>query len=377
MADASKINNIETGDIAQVNNVDSNNIERVLNVEVNFSKVPIGLIIPFNDISIPSGWERFSNADDKMIIGAGNSYSPGNNGGSNNFSLLTTIGSSTNGNHMLASSPYTSAWYGPWGGGATYNDAGNHSHQIYSGTYTPDINNILLIKANKEHSEFPIKGITLSNGNLDISGLTNILNNNYYLQSNSSISSVINSKSLALSSSGSHSHFNSSGAPTGYSGSLDGYTFKSEGAHTPPDPNFSLSESIKKIRLSAWTNASQKFGVLPNMIGMYESLTPPEGWVLCNGLNGTPDLRDYFVQTVSGGSEAAGSGTNYLSISLSTLINSTTITHDHRNTPATVPSYYAAYHASAAWTHTHTLTGSSGANYLPPYYALSFIMKVD
>ncbi|HVP22294.1 MAG TPA: hypothetical protein VMS77_00115 [Conexivisphaerales archaeon] len=34
----------------------------------------------------------------------------------------------------------------------------------------------------------------------------------------------------------------------------------------------------------------------------------PEGWALCDGTNGTPDLRDRFILSVSDGEEAGGTG---------------------------------------------------------------------
>jgi hypothetical protein len=45
-------------------------------------------------------------------------------------------------------------------------------------------------------------------------------------------------------------------------------------------------------------NGSQIVGgyiPVPGMIVMYNGTTPPAGWAICNGTNGTPDLRDRFI----------------------------------------------------------------------------------
>jgi hypothetical protein len=147
----------------------------------------------------------------------------------------------------------------------------------------------------------------------------------------------------------------------------------------------------------------------------------PSGWVLCNGSNGTPDLRDRFI--VGAGSTYAvnatgGSATvtpaGSISVTGTALTEAQMPKHFHSlrgpNGPftSTVPSASAsgggnygggtpddgttAYGTNSvggnaasgsastgtsdgdSHTHTATFTGSSGSN-LPPYYALAYIMK--
>lgn len=147
--------------------------------------------------------------------------------------------------------------------------------------------------------------------------------------------------------------------------------------------------------------------------------TIPSGWVLCNGSNGTPDLRNRFIigahsdnvgvanTTITGtGTQTGGtkdaivvSHTHSISITSSGQSN----THKHLALDpdgGTVQTYGipatggpgAPVYASIAnnnfltginnQDHTHTVsgtsasTGDSGTNQnLPPYYALAFIMK--
>ncbi len=71
-------------------------------------QIPQGLIIPFNDTSIPDGWERFTSADNLMLVGAGNSYSIGGN--VNGLSVGASVGIRLNGVETLVisgSQPFT------------------------------------------------------------------------------------------------------------------------------------------------------------------------------------------------------------------------------------------------------------------------------
>jgi hypothetical protein len=132
----------------------------------------------------------------------------------------------------------------------------------------------------------------------------------------------------------------------------------------------------------------------------------PSGWALCNGSNGTPDLRNRFV--VGAGStyavDATGGSADAIVVSHTHTYSGTTASngaHQHTtgtgvgaSTPGSTASLYAGLLGSppfsgtanittdSAGAHTHTIsgttdsTGSSGTNAnLPPYYALAYIMK--
>jgi hypothetical protein len=125
--------------------------------------------------------------------------------------------------------------------------------------------------------------------------------------------------------------------------------------------------------------------------------TIPSGWYLCNGSNGTPDLRDRFV--VGANQDAAGVAktnvTGSLTVSGDGSIPSHTHTvgsenaHTHSSgvptgTPgsgATVVStqtlQLAGYYTTGAGSaHDHTLTNSgTGTTNIAVYYALAYIMK--
>ncbi len=128
----------------------------------------------------------------------------------------------------------------------------------------------------------------------------------------------------------------------------------------------------------------------------------PSGWALCDGSNGTPDLRDKFVigaggaYTVgqTGGSiggqslstSAAGDHAHHMDFSIhkEMCIDDCTDgaddgskdvgsdSHGHRIAGDT---WGAGTHSHAVPDHNHG--GATGAgNALPPFYALAFIMKL-
>lgn len=101
----------------------------------------------------------------------------------------------------------------------------------------------------------------------------------------------------------------------------------------------------------------------------------PYGWVLCNGENGTPDLRDRFILGSSGSIGETG-GQREITLDIPNLpmhshsIASTTIREPvDGGTPRTV-----AYPSSGSYA-----TGEVGSgrpiNIMNPYYRLAYIMK--
>lgn len=130
----------------------------------------------------------------------------------------------------------------------------------------------------------------------------------------------------------------------------------------------------------------------------------PSGWYLCNGSNGTPDLRNKFVigaysddsgvaKTTITGSATLSGGTKDAIVVSHTHTATSTVTdpgHNHTGTVGsgasstpgggfTIP--FGTYSIGTSTTGitvatSISTTGDSGTNQnLPPYYALAFIMK--
>ena len=119
----------------------------------------------------------------------------------------------------------------------------------------------------------------------------------------------------------------------------------------------------------------------------------PAGYYLCNGLNGTPDLRNSFVlgagSTYSVGQ--TGGSTDAVIVSHTHTASVTDPGHNHNYTTATASSSTANSFTAGTGTTINTgttttastgisvsnsTTGVSGTNAnMPPYYALCYIMK--
>lgn len=170
---------------------------------------------------------------------------------------------------------------------------------------------------------------------------------------------------------------------------------------------------------TTWVSSAPPTSFIAGMIIMWSGTiaTIPSGWALCNGLNGTPDLRDRFIigasqdsggvarTNVTGSLTQTGGSKDSIVVSHTHTYSGTTSSagsHNHeQGTPAeglgsvfgsgtSSGSYRASLVlqgqptplTSTAGAHTHTFSGttssegSSGTNQnLPPYYALAFIMK--
>lgn len=196
---------------------------------------------------------------------------------------------------------------------------------------------------------------------------------------------------------------------------------------TPTAPTAAVNTSTTQLATTAFVT-NQISTALTGIIAMWSGAiaTIPTGWVLCDGTNGTPDLRNKFIigahsdttgvaySTITGANTQTGGSKDAIVIShthtasnvdaghthfmahrsnatsgnSSTLTDTNTFT-DTRN--AFPGGYYEGYAAgstsstanvgltssgTASITTTINSTGSSGTNAnLPPYYALAFIMK--
>jgi len=159
---------------------------------------------------------------------------------------------------------------------------------------------------------------------------------------------------------------------------------------TPTAPTASLGTNTTQIATTAFINAMFS-GIITMWSGSIASI--PIGWYLCNGSNGTPDLRNKFV---------VGAGSTYAVGDTGGSADAVVVSHTHSAT-VTDPghghsgSYFRGdiaqftistnstqqIHGSAGVnsavtgiTVANSTTGVSGTNAnLPPYYALAYIMK--
>jgi len=154
-------------------------------------------------------------------------------------------------------------------------------------------------------------------------------------------------------------------------------------------PTSSVSGTIVGSAVSApgsAQNDSLPIGSIVIWSGTVASI--PTGWQLCDGTNGTPDLRDRFV--VGAGQDYGGIAVTGVSGALTKIGGEA----KHTLTIAEMPAHTHSYRWWNAWYFSgsselaakgsyndNAQTGSTGGgqphNILPPYYALCFIMKIQ
>lgn len=108
---------------------------------------------------------------------------------------------------------------------------------------------------------------------------------------------------------------------------------------------------------------SQTEGIPVGGIILWSGTTIPTNWQICDGTNGTPDLRDKFI--VGAGTTYSVGDTGGGAIAATTSASGSTTTVDNNADGSTV--------AVASSSHTHAVTVNPN---LPPYYSAYFIMRM-
>ena len=142
-------------------------------------------------------------------------------------------------------------------------------------------------------------------------------------------------------------------------------------------PAANLTGALPAISGANLTNLPTPTAFVSGMIILWSGATNaiPSGWVICDGNNSTPDLRDRFVVGAGNNySVGATGGATTDSISVSVSISGTT-----GSPSATDMAGFPNAKNLATGSHTHSFSGSGSGSAtvdtLPPYYALAYIMK--
>jgi len=179
--------------------------------------------------------------------------------------------------------------------------------------------------------------------------------------------------------------------------------------HTHPGsevPAFYIFEQFKS--LLPFTSTSD-MDVQPGMIIMYKGTTVPRGWSLCDGTNGTPDMRNFYLgfddsennnnivksakgistssnypatPTTSTISTYPGPGEQVVSTPWSVNLAAAPWPHTHQTSPFPRPGnfvrVYTTAHGPFPGSHGHTITDKSAfftLSYTPRYININFIQK--
>lgn len=150
------------------------------------------------------------------------------------------------------------------------------------------------------------------------------------------------------------------------------------------DKGGTLPDVQNSANLAAAVQSIPTSIIPPGFIAMWfgpDSTIPP-GWVLCNGQNGTPDLRDRFI---------VGAGNKYIAGDTGgsetvTLTKNQIPKHNHSYSQTQGTSKSINWGAGGNWNNvlgdpqiSDSNTGNAGKTEAhenrPPYHALCFIMK--
>lgn len=175
---------------------------------------------------------------------------------------------------------------------------------------------------------------------------------------------------------------------------------------TPTAPTAATGTNTTQLASTAFVQSAigaALSGVIVMWSGTIASI--PSGWVLCNGSNSTPDLRNRFIigahsdtagvayTTITGSNTQTGGSKDATNVSHTHTATVTDPGHSHTqggtalnitsgNYAAGGPSTQIPYNSTSTATATTGITvsnsteGSSGTNAnLPTYYALAYIMK--
>lgn len=158
-----------------------------------------------------------------------------------------------------------------------------------------------------------------------------------------------------------------------------------------PDLSSNSSLNVKDLQVDGVSNLTPKGGIIAwkptttNVVGGV--LIPPPTWALCDGSNGTPDLRGRFIL-------GSGQGVGLKNRIQDTMDGNETVRleidhlppHNHiftDNAPAGYGSWGDHGRRSSGIanyqlipTHTHNVGGHQPHDNMPPFYVLAYIMKL-
>jgi len=358
--------------------------------------IPAGAIVLFTGGTTPTGWTDISSATGtRFIMGSGTTYLWPVVGGSDTVALS---GTTTNiGSHGATNPEEGRAWaFGinagscyPTKRGTEFLSCGGHEHtHSKTVTLTPQYQNYKLIQNDAVTAHLPIGAILLSEATLDGSwGLSQITAPERLVRVNTAsggtggvVETSATADTVVTSSNGSHGHHAGPLIITVpdtenycYEANVSAPLAQYAGSHSHT-LSYIYTRDLAKYKLCGWDSTTIA-GVVPNSIIMYDSGTAPTGWAMCDGTNGTPDMRDKMLY-LSSLANAGSSGTDSLTVTYSTDSQGA---HQHEGADETGGDIYGInndlWHKTVKNAHTHT--GSVSSTFTQPEFkAIYFIMYV-
>lgn len=338
--------------------------------------VPEGAIAMLVGDTVPPGWALFTAADGRYIVGAGGVLLPADIGGDSNvpsWTFTTTPGGAHQG---IADIPYPK--YGTTGGGNHIIEQGgqpDHTHETTIAAFTPKIlsrENRLIIKVGGSDVLLPPEARVFGLQNTNTPANKIIAFAGRYLQAaavNADAGESTETKGIGSTSVPGHVHIYNYGPgteaySTGPSPSSGSFVASAPHSHAG---TATITYNLKRQQLCAFGNATP-FSIRAGMIFMWAGVlgSLPADYVLCDGNNGSPDMRDRFAQ-LAGASPEPPAGDN--TSKLTAAYNS--VGHSHAYGSSSGPGYDRANHG---YTDYHSHAAISSRSFTPAFYALAFIM---
>jgi hypothetical protein len=176
---------------------------------------------------------------------------------------------------------------------------------------------------------------------------------------------------------------------------------------TPTGPTATAGTNTTQLATTAYVNNLFPAGIIAMWSGLIVNI--PAGWNLCNGSNGTPDLRNRFIIGATLDDTTAKTSVTGSNTQTGGTKDAVVVSHNHSGGTTSTASLTGSFTNSsnsgyavtgvfstlntfggnggepqtnrtvgfdASHSHTIAAEGVSGTNQnLPPYYALAFIMK--
>lgn len=338
------------------------------------TNVPVGGVVPFVGAEVPGGWSVFSLADGLYLKGLGDGNSPGDTGGSTAFTISGNT--SNDGFHHGSATLRVRQSAGGAGSGAFANNediAPSHPHSFSkSGTFTPLYRRVTLIEKTGAPGEIPVNGGVFADGQLIAAALAAVTTYVGRLVT-SGTPGVGGTASpfylyVNLDPAGAHGHRSDEEAADGTPGFGDPKQYVDAPDHNHGGRNYLVTANIKRMKLAHYV-ATVGAPIVPGAIILYVGTDPlPSGWYLCDGQNGTPDLRDRFIEISTPSAAGELTGDNTLRMTGTTYSDGE---HDHEGDDAGSGNHTLAKHDNVTGAHTHDIDVS--APYEPPFYVIKFI----
>lgn len=337
---------------------------------VNYT-IPMGGIVPFYsaDTTAPSGWSFLNaTATNKQLRGwDGTLASIGVTGGN---SVPVPFSTGTDGSH-IGSSTFQALSSGVISSSVAQNSndtAGAHSHTATpTGGVWHTLIMVQLIKADSTQSMVPAKAVLFGESH-PILTAWNVQDHLVMDHSNlpGQLHAGTTTSPFTTNTAGDHKH--GSGKAYAYAG-YNGDRIVSAGAHSHSGNLTGMSPNAQRKYVRAFTDLVNDFPCCAGHIIGWESTTPPTGWALCDGTNGTIDLRNYYVCADDTQTYGSIAGDNIFTGSFSVTGGS----HNHRSSD--YPNYITAnrYHNDNV---SHTHAGSFADWQESPYIRLAFIQRL-